>query len=382
MSDFLKTLTKQVKPETDKRSATRLSVTIPVLYRIVDISPYWKTAKSINVSSNGVRLVMAGTNVETGSQLEIRLKLPKMPQMFELTGTVVWAKPRGETDVIECGLVFEQIKRLSHKEKISHFFADRVCVLAFKNLGEFETRPATTFDELKQAYQLLYKEYLARGYRSENPSEIHFNYFCALPETQTFILNKTQDIVGTISLVPDSPCGLPMESFFPDEIQELRKSNQKLAEVCLFSLFKNEFQGYSLGNFKKMKASFQLFAAVLHYAHSIGVTHLVIGNHPKHETLYKYLMFDTIGSAASYPGACGQPTLLMCMNVRKFMRNIQGKPLGYCWDRFLSLQAKQPLRNHYIWNSKSIDELFRLEPTFLETIPQEAKTYIQKCYPE
>jgi hypothetical protein len=326
--------------------------------------------------------VMAEQNIQVGSQLEIRLRLPNIQEIFELTGTVVWVKATARSGLVECGLTFKQVHFQSHQEKITRFFADKICVLAFQKLNEFKTRPAASFNELNQAYKLIYKEYAARGYCSEKSSQMHFNHYCVLPETRTFVLSRDEVMVGTISLVPDSPCGLPMESLFPDEIQGLRDANRKLAEVSLLSLSKEEFhrKGFSLGNVKKLKASFQLFGAMLHHAYANGITDLVIAVHPKHEALYRYLSYEIIGPVRSYSGACGKPALSMRLGIKKFLNAIEGKPLGYCWDQVIKLHANQRVQNHYVWNSESVQKLFKMEPSVTQTIPEEAKAYLKKAY--
>ena len=383
MKTFLKRFIKQVEPAVDRRAATRLPVKVPVLYRISNVSRDWKAARALDISASGVRMVMTGNSVEMGSCLELRLKLPKMSHVFELNSTVVWSKAAPEKDKIECGLTFEGVRHLSNKEKMVHVFADKVCALALKHLDEFETHPAASFDELKQAYRLIYKEYLARGYCSEKSSQMHFNYFCVLPETRTFVLSKKKSIVGTISLIQDSPCGLPMESLFPAEIQELRETDRKLAEVSLLSLSKEEFhrKGFSLANLKKLKASLDLFKIMLYYADTVGITDLVIAVHPKHEALYRYLNFEVIGPVRSYDGACGNPALPMRMNVKKFIHAIQGMPLGHYYQAFLDSPASRNIRDHYAWNSKSVEELFKMEPSVVPLIPPKAKIYIENIFP-
>jgi hypothetical protein len=369
------------EPLIDRRSATRLSTQIPIQYRMNE-SQDWSMAQSIDISADGVRTVFQEDGIHAGSEIEIRLRLPEIPHVFEVKSTVVWVRPK-ENKELECGLIFEGVRQLSHKEKLVHFFADKICRLVLEvKTDEFETKLASTLDELTKAYQLIYKEYLARGYCSKKSSEMHYNHFCVLPETRTFLLKKKENLIGTISLIPDSPCGLPMESLFPREIEALRNEKRKLAEVSLLSLSKEEFhhKGFSLGNLKKLRASYDLFKIMLHYADTIGVTDLVIAVHPKHEALYQYLLFDIIGPVRSYDGACGNPALPMRMTVKKFIHAIQGTPRGDYYRAFLNSPSSRHIRSHHVWDTQSVQELFKLEPSVMQNISEKAESYIRRHY--
>lgn len=360
--------------EEDKRSATRLKMDMPILYRTDTHLEHWRVAQSVNVSQNGIRISTRHA-VLTGSKIQLRFTLPGETHIFQMEARVIWTKPvLGRGDLLECGLIFEHVKDLSHQEKMIRFFADEICTLALKYPNEFEIRPARSLEELKEAYRLIYREYQKRTYCQEKSEKMHYNYFSFLPQTRTFILKqKKEELIGTISLIPDSPLGLSMESLFPDEINQFRSEGKKMAEVSLLSLSRE--RGFSLANLRKLSTTFNLFRYLLRYAEKAGVTDLVIAVHPKHESLYRYWDFDVIGPVKSYEGACGNPALPMRMNISQFFKDNQDKPLGtYCH----LLPASELNRGHFVWKSDQIQEF--LEP-LLKSMSQEAKAYIQSLYP-
>ena len=202
-------------------------------------------------------------------------------------------------------------------------FADRIPVLALKHSDQYLCQAARKFKDLRDAYRLVYEEYLARGYCERRPSRMHYTYFCALPSSRTFLLQKKgqQEVLGTASLILNSPCGLPTKSLFAEIIRELQEKGRRIAEVSLLAISTRAFGKtiFSLTNVQKLIATFQLFKAIFRYAQSKGVTDLIIAVNPKHEKLYRYLTFERIAPVRPYPSVCDNPALLMRLDIIWFM---------------------------------------------------------------
>ena len=81
---------------------------------------------------------------------------------------------------------------------------------------------AQSTDELLQAYQLVYRNYLRAEYIDPHPSEMRYSAYNALPSTATFVAKLRNSVVTTASIVFDSPLGLPMDAIYHDELEELR----------------------------------------------------------------------------------------------------------------------------------------------------------------
>ena len=95
-------------------------------------------------------------------------------------------------------------------------------------------RPVETLEEFKAATHLVYREYLRRGYIAPNPTQLRLSHFHAVPETTTFVaLDPQQRIVGTVTLVPDSSMGLPMDDAYQAEVDGLRAQGVHLAELSM-----------------------------------------------------------------------------------------------------------------------------------------------------
>ncbi|MBI3615868.1 MAG: PilZ domain-containing protein [Candidatus Omnitrophica bacterium] len=367
----------------EKRGTSRVSMSVPVDYRILEEDVPFKRGRTMNLSENGARLMIPAV-VTIGSWIEIKIKVSDSAKPVRVRGVVVWVVPSFSTGLTSCGIAFEDLKRVSRKEKLIAFIADKICQLALESTSKLVCRPAETLEELKSAYRLVYKEYLARGYCQPNPSQMQYNFFSVLPGTCTFILKGEDKLFGTISLIVDSPCGLPMESLFPKEIGRFRAQGRRLAEVGLLALDLSAIGKtfFSLTSFQKQACLFRLFKLMFDHARFVaGVTDLVIGMHPKHETLYRYLTFERIGAVRSYEGACGKPALPMRMDIPRTVASIsQEEGKGSYFIRHTT--PKETLETYYRFTPETVHELLMETRPLWEKLPETARVHLKSCYPD
>ena len=363
----------------EKRSGTRVSFGGQVRCRFFgDKKREFQEAKAIDLAHGGIRL-LTPLEVKAGDHLELKVYIGKIKRTVKFTGKVIWSKPlKGGTFATESGVRFVDLKDPSH----IGFLADEICLLAKESWSRTGCRPAETLEELKAAYRLVYKEFLKRGYCAPNVSEMHYHFFCTLPESRTFFLEEKGKLLGTLSLIVDSPCGLPLEAVFHDELNALRKPERKLAEVGLLAMDESAFgeKRFLLTNFQKLASTFKLFKIMFDCARFSGVTDLIIGIHPKHEALYRYLMFETIGPVRSYPGVCGKPVLQMRLRMESA---IQGASLGKIAPRYFVERATFPnvLKKHYPWTNQAVRELLVDTQSLWFKMSPVQQTYLKNCYP-
>lgn len=367
----------------EKRREARISLSLPVRYREKGRGVPWFPAQSVDVSRNGVRLAL-DHKVTVGTRVDLDIKLPEVSDTVRLEGVIVWAHPsRNGTSVMECGIAFKNLRQLTHREQIMYFMADKICSLAERNARNFGCRPAVSVADLQKAYSLVYREYLAKGYCEESQAKMHYNIFSLLPSSKTFMLEKNDNFVGTISLIPDSPCGLPLDTIFKEEIDTFRRSGRKLAEVGLLALDGESFERntFSLTDFQKLTGSFRLFKIMFDHARTLsGVTDLVIGMHPKHRELYRYLLFEDIGPVKSYPGARGKPALLMHMDIDRVEKTTAlHRGVGSYFLR--NVMPQKTLMNHYTWEPAAVLDFLKWRD-MLPKLSHHQKEYLRFCYPD
>ena len=246
-------------------------------------------------------------------------------------------------------------------------FADRVFDFALQNPSSYVCQTAQTFEDSREAYRLVHQEYFERGYCKPKPSRTHYTYYCLLPKSRTFLLSKKgkNQVLGTASLVLDSPYGLPIESLFPERLGQIRAEGKRLAEVTLLAVSAQEFgkKIFSLTNVQKLIATFRLFKGLFTHARFEGVTDLIIAVNPKHEKLYHCLTFESLGPARPYSGACDNLALLMHLDVIRFA------DVGFQEQRMVQKyfleesNAHDPVKRPPHWDPVVLERLFLEAPS-------------------
>lgn len=359
-------------------------MSLPIRYRSqARPGPNWLAAQSIDISRNGVRLALEQP-IKVGNRIELDVKLPETDGTIRMEGIIVWANPSSNgKDITECGVAFQNLRKLTQKEKIIYFMADKICSLAHRHATDLVATPANSLDEIKEAYELVYREYLARGYCEANPSKMHYNAHCMFPDSRVFTLRRDGRLLGTLSLIPDSPCGIPLEHLFPQEVARLRRPGRRIAEVSLLALNGEYFKKktFSLTDFQKLTGSFRLFKVMFDYARfEARVTDIVIGMHPKHEELYRYLSFETIGPTKSYSNACGKPALPMWMDIPRNISTVSLKHgAGYYFLKDVITQ--DILARQFRWNTEAVRDLLLRRPPLWNMMPIAGWQYLKHCYP-
>jgi len=163
---------------------------------------------------------------------------------------------------------------------------------------------AQTRKELEDALSLVYKEYLRRGYIPKGyKSNIRLSVYNSLPSTTTFVAKQGKRVVAGVTLIPDSPLGLPMDKLYKRELDKLRKEGCRVSEVSQLaidmSLFGASF--FSMFNFNKLIFIFRLFKLVLDHTLDVDrLTDMCIVINPKHQFLYKFIFFEEMGPLKYY----------------------------------------------------------------------------------
>jgi len=240
------------------------------------------------------------------------------------------------------------------------FMSDSICEKVLRATPkEMECRAAVTLEELKEAFRMIYRAYRVQGYCAEHPSRMHYSTHCLHPASRTFVLKKNGHLIGTISFIGDSPCGLPMESVFPKRVGKLRFRGRTLAEVSLLTLDRRIFgrEEPRLSDSHRLMGSFWLFKVLLDYArHVAGVTDLLIVVHPKRRRFYQQFGFNAYGSIKAYSPAGGNPGLPMHMHIPQFEKSI---PAGRRFRRFFfdSCLPMHFLTRSYQWTPQALQGL-------------------------
>ena len=265
-------------------------------------------------------------------------------------------------------------KAIRLRERTS-FLAKSILVFLSRLFGsKYELSCVKSFDDYCESFKLVYKEYRKRNYCPVFKSKMHYSEFSFLEDTHTFIMKKDSKLAGTLSIIPDSKEGIPMEKTFPKLIKNMRSEGSKFAEVSLMSLNLKMFKKkrYAFKCLSKMDALLNLFRAVHNFAViREEITDILICVHPKHADLYKKIGFEVIGDVLDHSSAENNPALPLRLSRQAFLTNRSLKIFDLIFSA-RALKAKD-LKEHYRLSHSEILRLNALDGRELHTNPQTSK---------
>jgi hypothetical protein len=155
------------------------------------------------------------------------------------------------------------------------------------------------------AYSLAHRIYQRCGYADEK-SEMIVSAHDANPESITLLArDEAGNDAATISLVFDSPAGLPCDEIYGPEVNALRARGRRLVEVTRLAIDEP---------YKRSKALLvKLFNFVYIFARRVkGYDDFVIEVLPRHASYYQRLLsFELAGPERPCPRVQNSPSLLL-----------------------------------------------------------------------
>ena len=243
----------------------------------------------------------------------------------------------------------------------------------------------------RKAYRLVYDLYVEKEYAQAHPSRLWLSIFDALPETATLLVERVSDgaAVGALTVIFDSPIGLPADSVYGAELDALRASGRKLSEIV------------SLGVAEGLDGGPQVLVQLYVYGSLIarrlrGATDFVVTVNPRHAFFYRRkLLFSDAGPERSYEKVGGAPALLLRLDFEdqlRAMRACRGpeaatSPLARTPYRFCHREEGEPavaaaLSRALRPMSEREMRYFFMEKTKLFTeAPARQRRFIEDCYP-
>lgn len=112
-------------------------------------------------------------------------------------------------------------------------FRDRLKLPVLDNSG-LHFKPAESTEEFFSAFRILHDSYVEFHYMKPCPSGLRVTPYHLLPGTVTLIIKEAEKVVGTVSIVRDSPLGLPMDKIF--DLAPLRQGGLRIAEISSLAI--------------------------------------------------------------------------------------------------------------------------------------------------
>ena len=142
---------------------------------------------------------------------------------------------------------------------------------------------AETEAELEACFALLHDAYVNEGFMKPDPSGLRATLYHALPTTTTLCATLNGEVIGTLSLIRESPMGFPLQAIF--DLTEVRALGGQIAEVSSLAVHPR---------FRKTGGTilFPLMKVMYEYCTTYFDTrHLVIAVNPNRIDLYESLLF-------------------------------------------------------------------------------------------
>jgi hypothetical protein len=161
---------------------------------------------------------------------------------------------------------------------------------------------AKTTDDFEGAFRLLHDQYVRVGYMQPHPTRRRVGLFNALPSTKVFVARDGARVVGTVTVVQDSPLGLPMDQVFREEVAAFRAPRRRLGEASTLTV---DARCRDAG----VAILMRLYRMLSVYVTSIARLHdlcMVVRAH--HMRFYRtFFPFREIGPIRPYPRLDGAP---------------------------------------------------------------------------
>jgi hypothetical protein len=188
-----------------------------------------------------------------------------------------------------------------------------------KDTGEERCRIRIASDRAtrERAYRLAYQVYRAERYVSEDPTGMLVCPFDARPETLTLLAeDHLARPVGTISLVFDSPAGLPCTEIYPKEWNQLRAEGGRLAEVVRLAVDKSHPHSKML--------LIRMFNLISIFSRRVRRdTDFIIEVSPQHAQYYKHMLaFEQVGPERFCPRVNGTVGVLLRVRLSDMEKEI------------------------------------------------------------
>lgn len=182
-------------------------------------------------------------------------------------------------------------------------------------------RIARSVDDKNGAIKLVNEMYSRYGYVDlESGQDSKISTFLAEEGTVTMLAEHDSEIAGTISVVPDSEHGLPMDIIYYDELAPYRIAHKKILEVCQFAVNKKvfeELEANKQGKNIEREVSVGLIGLCIHYALQHSYDFVCFTINPKHRSFYESFGCARIGEEKEYPSVSNAPALAYALDIHE-----------------------------------------------------------------
>ena len=164
---------------------------------------------------------------------------------------------------------------------------------------------AHTARQIEEAWRLVYEAYREVGFVQPNPYGMHAAAEALGPHCAVILARAGSVPIGTITSITDGEAGLPLDSVYEAELNEIRCRGGKLLEIGLFA-----DRRHNLGN--SFTNLLELMRQAFWFGAAFGATDYICGIPPRRAKLYaQWFGFTPVGEVKSYATVSDNPVQLM-----------------------------------------------------------------------
>lgn len=177
---------------------------------------------------------------------------------------------------------------------------------------------AKSTDDFEGAFRLLHDQYGRVGYMHPQPTRRRVGLFNALPSTKVFVARDGARVVGTVTVVQDSPIGLPMDQVFREEVSAYRAPGRRLGEASTLTV-DADYRGAGVAILMRLYRLLSVYVTSIARLHDLC---MVVRAH--HVRFYRtFFPFREIGPIRPYPRLEGAPVVGFHADVTGVRRRLQ-----------------------------------------------------------
>ena len=243
--------------------------------------------------------------------------------------------------------------------------------------GDLVIRPALDRAELEGAYELVYHNYRPREYIPANPFGLRLTIFNAFPSSVTFVAVVHNQVIATVSLIPDTPIGLPMDEIYREEVQTLRDAGRRLVEVTMLADRRLTIQRSLATVLTLMKLVFDCAAL------SLKATDLCITVNPHHDKFYhEYLLFSPLGGLRAYPSVSGNPAIARRQDLERVEEEFRRRRPSLLHRFFEDRTPTSLFEQRYHMTTADLRYFFVERTHIFQESPPYMLNRLRDCYPD
>jgi hypothetical protein len=203
---------------------------------------------------------------------------------------------------------------------------------------DYRVEVAADIARRRRCWALVYQQYLYKEFALPHPSGLWYGPHDNLDATTVFLVSKGgASDVATLTVVFDSPLGLPADGLYREQLAGLRAEGRRPSELISLGCAEDSTRRGS----EALKHLFRL--AFLTASELEGASDLIITVNPRHRAYYeRYFAFEALGEELSYGKVGGAPAVLMRLRLEdawRRSRELHGPRRGGLHDVFYDPDA-------------------------------------------